>query len=148
MTNKPIVGSCLCGAVQFMGTPSSKGIGVCHCKMCRILSSGPFFAVRLVEGVSLTESRGLKWYDASNIGERGFCTGCGSTMFWRSKDCMPGQWAVSAGTLPDAALSSIFEHIWSDDKPKYYEFADDTPRRTATECLEGASPPKPHGIST
>ena len=138
-------GSCLCGAVRFEGTPSPRGIGVCHCKMCRVQSSGPFFAARMEGGVTLTETRGLKWYDASDVGERGFCTECGSTLFWRSKSAAPGDWAVSAGTLPDDAIGAIFEHIWTDDQPGYYAFADDTPRRTEADCLAGATPAKPHG---
>ena len=140
-----VSGSCLCGAVMYEGTPSERGIGVCHCKMCRVQSSGPFFAARFVEGVTLTEQRGLKWSDASDIGERGFCTECGSTLFWRSKSAAPGDWAISAGTLPDEAVGDIFEHIWVDDQPGYYDFTDDTPRRTAADCLAGAAPAKPHG---
>lgn len=139
------MGSCLCGAVRFEGTPSDRGIGLCHCKMCRVQSSGPFFAVRFSDGVTLTERRGLRWYDASDIGERGFCTGCGSTLFWRAKDSAAGDWAVSAGALPDDAVGAIFEHIWTDDQPAYYSFADDTPRRTAAECLAGTAPAKPNG---
>ena len=145
MTTK---GSCLCGAVQFNGTPSDRGVGVCHCKMCRVQSSGPFFALRMEGGVTLTNERGLKWYDASDVGERGFCTECGSTMFWRSKDCAPGDWAVSAGTLPDSAVTHIFEHIWADAKPAYYDFADDTLRRTEVECLAGAPAPKLRGATS
>jgi len=116
---KQVTGSCLCGAVKFTGTPSDRGIGVCHCKMCRVQSSGPFFAARMEDGVSLTEQR--------------------------EKDAAPGQWFVSAGTLPDDSIAPIFEHIWNDDKAPYYEFADTTPRRTAAECLGGNPAPKPHG---
>jgi hypothetical protein len=141
-------GSCLCGGVTFTGTLSPRGIGVCHCKMCRIQSSGPFFAARMEGGVTLTEARGLKWYDASDIGERGFCTICGATLFWREKsNAENGDWAVSAGALPDDAVGAIFEHIWTDDQPAYYAFADDTPRRTAADCLAGAAPARPHGAN-
>ncbi len=140
-----IAGSCLCGAVQFEGVLCERGIGVCHCKMCRVQSSGPFFAARMEGGVTLTETRGLKWYDASDIGERGFCTECGATLFWRSKDAAPGDWAVSAGALPDEAIGTISEHIWADDQPAYYAFADSAPRRSEAECLAGAPPAKPHG---
>ena len=138
-------GSCLCGAVRFEGAVSDRGTGVCHCKMCRTQSSGPFFAVRMTGGVSLTEARGLKWYDASDQGERGFCTECGSTLFWRAKNAGEGEWAVSAGVLPDDAVPPIFEHIWADAKPPYYEFSGDAPRRTEAECLAGAPPPVPGG---
>ena len=147
-STKQVIGSCLCGGVKFTGTPSERGTGICHCKMCRTQSSGPFFAVRMEDGVTLTEKRSLKWYDASDIGERGFCTECGSTMFWRAKDSAPGQSAVSAGTLPDDSIAPIFEHIWNDDKPSYYEFADSAPRKTAADCLAGTPPPKPHGETT
>lgn len=145
ITNENVIGSCLCGGVKFEGVPSQNGTGVCHCKMCRTQSSGPFFAVRMQNGVTVTESRGLQWYDASDIGERGFCRECGSTMFWRSKDCPPGEWAVSAGTLPDDAVGPIFEHIWTDDQPPYYDFADTSPRRSAADCLAGKPAPRPHG---
>lgn len=138
-------GACLCGAVTFEGTPSGQGIGVCHCKMCRVQNSGPFFAARFSDGVTLTNERGLRWYDASDIGERGFCTECGSTLFWRPKGAPPTDWAVSAGSLPDADAGAIFEHIWVDDQPAYYAFADDAPRRTEADCLAGAPRAKPHG---
>ena len=114
--------------------------------MCRAQSSGPFFAVRMEGGVTVTEGRGLKWYDASDIGERGFCAERGSTLFWREKaEAESGDWAVSAGALPDDALGAIHEHIWVDDAAPYYTFADDAPRRTAADCLAGAPPPKPRG---
>jgi len=138
--NRAVVGACLCGGVKFTGTPTERGTGVCHCKMCRVQSSGPFFAVRMQNGVSLVEDRDLKWYQASDVGERGFCENCGSTIFWRSLSCTSGDWAVSAGSLPDSAVAGIFEHIWVDDKAPYYEFADKSPRLTAAECLNGAPP--------
>ena len=143
-TTSPVTGQCLCGAVKYSGIPTDSGTGVCHCKMCRIQSSGPFFAVRMKDGVTMIEARGLKWYDASDIAERGFCSECGSTMFWRTKDCADGDWTVSAGTLPDESVPPIIEHIWVDDKASYYAFRDDAPRKTAAEYLGGKPPPVPH----
>ena len=138
-------GSCLCGAVRFEGVPdTARGIGACHCKMCRVQSSGPFLAMRMTGGVRVTRDDGLAWYDASDQGERGFCNRCGASLFWRAKGAASGDWAVSAGALPDDLPVAIFEHIWADAKPGYYEFSGDAPRRTEVECLAGAPAPIPN----
>ncbi len=127
-------GSCLCGAVTFQGQRSNRGVGVCHCKMCRVQNSGPLMAVRFEGGVTLTEARGLKWFASSDIGKRGFCAECGSTLFWSAPDAADGDWDVSVGTLDDAADEKIFEHIFVEFQPAYYDFADDTPRKRSDEA--------------
>ncbi len=79
-----ITGQCLCGAVQFTGTPvEGRGIHVCHCGQCRRWVSGPVMVIRMAGGVVLTKSKGLVWYASSDRGERGFCCHCGSSLFWR-----------------------------------------------------------------
>ena len=134
-----MTGQCLCGAVLFTGTPvEGRGIHVCHCGQCRRWASGPFMAIRFSGGGTLTKDDGLVWYASSDQGERGFCRHCGSTLFWRE----PGvgrDWAVSMGTL-DATNDGehgqqISQHIWVDDKPGFYDFADDAPRLTAAQAM-------------
>ncbi len=131
-----IIGQCLCGAVRFTGIPDRKrGISVCHCGQCRRWAGGgPFFAVRMQGGVALTKDEGLEWFRSSDKGERGFCRHCGTSLFWRA----PGAGldvAVSAGSLAAGHGLKIGAHIWVDDQPGYYEFADDAPRLTAAEAL-------------
>ena len=134
-----MTGQCLCGAVQFTGTPiQGRGISVCHCGQCRRWASGPLMSVRMADGVTLTKADGLAWYASSDFGERGFCRRCGSTLFWREAGA-ERDWAVSVGAL-DATNDGghglrITEHIWIDDKPDFYDFADDAPRKTAAQCL-------------
>lgn len=122
-------GSCLCGAVTFEGQRSDRGIGVCHCKMCRVQNSGPLMAVKFDSGVSLTEARGLKWFASSDKGKRGFCGECGSTLFWSAPYAAEGAWDVSVGALDDAVDDQIFEHIFVESQPTYYDFADGAPRK-------------------
>jgi len=128
-------GQCLCGAVRFHGTPTARGIGACHCGQCRRWAGGaPFMAVRFENGVTFEAAGDLVWYRSSDHGERGFCRVCGSSLFWRA----PGDGddvAVSAGALPEGHGLALAEHIWVDDQPGWYAFADDCPRKTAAECL-------------
>ena len=37
--------------------------------------------------------------------------------------------------LDGAHGQTISAHIWIDDKPGWYNFADDAPRKTAAQCL-------------
>lgn len=129
-----LCGGCLCGAVRFEGT-GARDIGACHCRMCRRVASGPFLATRFASGVTVTEGRGLKWWQSSDHGERGFCGDCGATLFWRARGCAEGAWAVSAGALDTDPDLTIFEHIYSDRKPGYYEFADSAPRITEAQII-------------
>ncbi|MBX2854484.1 MAG: GFA family protein, partial [Rhodobacteraceae bacterium] len=141
MTNAGRVsGGCNCGAVRFEGELSDRGVGVCHCKMCRRFASGPFMASRMVGGVTLTEESGLKWWPGSSWGERGFCGICGATLFWRMKNANPGDWAVSAGSLDHDPTQTLFEHIFSDRAPGFYAFADDAPRLTEAETFAKFAP--------
>jgi len=130
-----VKGRCLCGAVQFTGTPvPGRGISVCHCGQCRRWAGGPFFAVRMQGGITLTQEVGLIWFRSSDHGERGFCDRCGSSLFWRK----PGSGldvAVSVGALVDGHREQIASHIWIEDKPDFYDFADDAPRLTAEQAM-------------
>ena len=133
-----IQGQCLCGAVKFHGTlVADRGIGACHCGQCRRWGGGgPFMPVRFEGGVTFGDDTGLTWYKSSEHGERGFCRVCGSSLFWRA----PGAGndvAINVSTLPEDHGQKLFEHIWVDDQPDWYAFADDCPRKTAADVLGG-----------
>lgn len=128
-------GQCLCGAVKFSGKPDG-GIGVCHCGQCRKTGAGPFMEVDMKTGVSFQADETLKWFRSSEKGERGFCTNCGSTLFWRSVGAGAAM-SVSAHALQDDHGLELEQHIWVDDKPDWYEFADDAPRLTAAQASGG-----------
>ncbi|MEM7236409.1 MAG: GFA family protein [Pseudomonadota bacterium] len=130
-----VQGQCLCGSVRFSGTLTDRGIGVCHCGQCRRWGGGaPFMAVRFADGVTVAEGNTLTWFNSSDAGERGFCNRCGTSLFWRSPS-EDRDWAVNVSSLPEDHGQQIFEHIWVDDQPGWYTFADDKPRRTAAQAL-------------
>lgn len=83
-------------------------------------------------GVTLVEAQGLSWYAASSVAERGFCRHCGSSLFWRQLGKDDNDWAVSIGTLDVTPKAVIEQHIFVDDQPDYYCFADKAPRLIGT----------------
>ena len=129
-----VQGRCLCGAVRFRGEPDrERGVTVCHCGQCRRWDGGgPLIAVRFKGGLAFDADETLAWFRSSEHGERGFCTRCGSSLFWRA----PGSGndaSTSLGALDDDHGLTIDAHIWVEDKPGWYDFADDRPRYTAEE---------------
>ena len=128
-------GQCLCGAVTFSGTLAA-GVGVtpCHCGQCRRWAGGgPFMPVHFADGVTVETGETLAWFKSSEIGERGFCSRCGTSLFWR-KPGEPSDWAINVSALPEDHGLQIARHIWVDDQPDWYAFADSAPRMTAAQC--------------
>lgn len=128
-----ISGNCLCGAVTFEGRGDVE-LDVCHCGMCRRWSGGPHIGAMFKDGVHLLTSDSLRWYDSSEWAERGFCCQCGSTLFYRLKQA-PDEISGIAGHFDLPAGLAVKEHIFIEDKPDYYEFADNAPRLTGAEVM-------------
>ncbi len=130
-------GQCLCGAVRFEADVPERTYSVCHCGMCRRWSGGPLMSVHCPEPrTEWLNDEGLTWYEGSPWAQRGFCSRCGSSLFWRLAQQPDGMLIVSVDALEDAADFKLDRHIYSDAKPDRYEFADDRPRVTEAEVME------------
>ena len=80
-----ITGGCLCGAVRFSVEPPTLFCCHCHCAWCRRAHGAAFvtwFGAR-DDAFSVTGDA-LRWYRSSEKSQRGFCSTCGTTMFFRS----------------------------------------------------------------
>jgi hypothetical protein len=95
-------GSCLCGSVRYRVEGDFDRVTHCHCSMCR-KSHGAAFATYATVSTSQLSIEGatgtLAWYRSSPTAERGFCTGCGASLFWRDETREPGLVAFSLGTV-------------------------------------------------
>ena len=83
----PVTGGCLCGDIQFSAQLPSKWVAHCHCTMCQRSAGAAFVTwVGLDAGRCTIDdpAHRLTWYRSSDLGERGFCSRCGSTLFFRS----------------------------------------------------------------
>lgn len=121
-------GSCLCGAVRYEVDGELRDVVNCHCAMCRKTHGhiGAYTATKKA-ALRLTESRGLKWYAASNIARRGFCSECGGSLFWEpsGKDYI----SIAAGTVdPPTGLKTVMQ-IHVNSAGDYYTIHADVPQR-------------------
>jgi hypothetical protein len=129
-----IKGQCLCGAVAYSAQVESLHVDACHCSMCRRWTGGPLHCLESKDGkLSITGEDHVTFYGSSEWGERGFCSVCGSTLFWRTKDRSYA--AIAAGSLIDEAGLVFTKQIFVDEKPSYYSFANATEMLTGPEFL-------------
>lgn len=120
-------GSCLCGAVSFEVEGALHPPDACHCSQCR-KHSGHFFASTDVPRTALT-IRGadkVTWFRSSEKVRRGFCSACGSSLFW---DPIHRDWtSIAMGAFDAPTDTRLRIHIHVADKGDYYEFADGLPQ--------------------
>ena len=134
----PMTGACLCGACSFTAVPQASHGGACHCGQCRKWSGGIFLAVYCGENVTFVDGAPLGVYSSSAWGERVFCTVCGSTLVWRTKDLKMQSVSVQAFDTPEAF--PITEEIFIDRKPDTYALAGDLSQMTEAEVFAKYGP--------
>lgn len=103
---KPALGSCLCGALSFHASGPLESSAHCHCGYCR-MSHGAAFVTWVVvpkaQFTWLTGETDVQWYQSSPQSKRGFCSRCGSTLFFESSLC-PGEVHVTRANLVGGGL--------------------------------------------
>lgn len=126
-------GRCLCGKVGFTSN-AVHDVGVCHCDMCRRWCGGPGIAVHIKDKPDITGEEHIKWFKSSDWAERGFCSECGSNLFYRLNLETP-EYVVFAGAYDDQSVFKMKNQIFIDEKPAYYDFAGDIPSMTGAEVF-------------
>ena len=119
-------GRCLCGGVQFEIDGPLSDLHACHCGQCR-RQSGHFVAATSARRANfkLIEQRSLTWFRSSQLAKRGFCSDCGSALFW---DDGSDDVSINAGSLDQPTGLTLTSHIFVDAKADYYEIEDDLPK--------------------
>jgi hypothetical protein len=129
-------GRCLCGDVAFAARLPSRWVAHCHCTLSQRSSGAAFFTwVGLrVDDVAVADTqRRLAWFASSPVGERGFCTRCGTTLFFRSPR-WPGELHVTRPNFDGPVDREPQAHVFWDTHVDWVRLADDgLPRKTEAE---------------
>ena len=120
-------GTCECGAVAYEAEAEARDVTICHCGQCLRTSGHAWASVSIpADRIRLTSDAGLKWFTSSDTARRGFCTGCGSSLFFdvfgRNRT------AIGAGTLTQPTGLKTGKHVFTADKGDYYEIACTAPQ--------------------
>jgi hypothetical protein len=128
-------GKCLCGSIRFQTTGPLRHVTACHCSQCR-RQTGLYYAATSVplDRLALKGEAKLQWYRASETARRGFCSQCGSALFWHADDAE--DISIMAGAFDQPNGLQMGEHIYCADKADFYDLPDD-----GTPQYEGNRPP-------
>ena len=126
---EPKSGACLCGCVTFVFSGDLHPPDACHCVQCR-KQSGHYFASTNVPRALLviTGEENLSWYKSSTKVRRGFCSTCGSFLFWDPIEL--DYIAVAMGAFDTPTSTHLAKHIFVAEKGDYYQISDDLPQST------------------
>ena len=120
-------GSCLCGAVTFTVAGELPDASACHCSKCRKHTGHYEAGVDVPRtAVTIAGEDSVTWYHSSEQVRRGFCSTCGSSLFF---DPVQRDWiGLMMGAFDTPTHTKIGLHIFVADKGDYYEIADGVPQ--------------------
>jgi hypothetical protein len=121
-------GGCHCGAVRYEVSGDPQHVALCHCSDCRKSSGAPMVAwaafteeqFKLVEGEPVT-------FNSSGSAMRSFCPKCGSGLYYRNQEYLPGIVDIQSATLDDPDALPPGAHIQTAERLGWMESAHSLP---------------------
>lgn len=105
-------GGCHCGAVRYEVAGSPMHVTLCHCSDCRKASGAPMVAWAMYADHALTVTSGeAVTRNSSGAAMRAFCGACGTGLWYRNQDMLPGIVDIQAATLDDPDAFPAGAHI-------------------------------------
>lgn len=102
---------------------------LCHCSECRRWAGHVWAASAALFGdLTFTEDRGLRWIDSpdsAHDARRGFCSECGSSLFWHAP--RRERVSIAAGCLDAPTGIQTMGQIWVASAGDYYELDERIP---------------------
>lgn len=129
----PRSGRCLCGSVSFQAAEVACEVHVCHCENCQRWTGGPEYGVDSGDDVTFDHPELIATHQSSVWAERGFCTRCGTALFYRT---LPGGiYTMPCGVFDDQTGFRLVEEIFVDRRPAWMAAEPDCRQVTGAEWL-------------
>jgi hypothetical protein len=123
---EPVTGHCLCGAVTITVTAMQAEVDVCHCAMCQRWG-GAFYAGVKGEAAEVSGEDAITIYRSSP---------CGSNLWYRFLPTGGRSFLAGLFDLPKGF--GIEQQIFVDEKPDWYDIAQESPMLTGAEVIAEA----------
>ena len=122
-------GGCFCGAVKFNINKPTLWCSHCHCSMCqRSHGAGVVTWVGCDDdSVEIDDGKSkLQWFKSSVDAERGFCSNCASSLFFRSSQ-WPGELHIARALVSGELDREPASHAFYDTHVDWMSMADQLP---------------------
>ncbi len=105
-------GGCHCGAVRYDVEGEPQHVALCHCSDCRRSAGAPVvsWAAFAEDELKLTQGEPVT-FNSSGSAMRSFCGTCGTGLFYRNAEFLPGIVDIQSVTLDDAQALPPGAHI-------------------------------------
>lgn len=123
-------GSCLCGRHQFTASGTPAFVAHCHCVSCRRAVGAPVATYVGYPQSAVDFSAGLDAvasYASSPGVARGFCSGCGTALYYASQD-YPGELHLFRSNFANPEIFEPTAHVFFDEREADFDVYDDLPR--------------------
>ena len=120
-------GKCLCGGIKFSTKGFHRHISNCHCIQC-MRTHGNFAAYTRVDDSNLKfhSKKTLKWFKSSKRAQRGFCSRCGASIFFKVNKSKTI--SISAGMFDKSLKVKTNKNIFVKNRLKYYKLDQSIPK--------------------
>ncbi|MEZ5457950.1 MAG: GFA family protein [Steroidobacteraceae bacterium] len=121
-------GGCHCGAVRYEihGEPLTHAL--CHCSDCRRHAGAPMVGWTMYPDAAVKVTKGSpRTYQSSQHGRRQFCGDCGTGLFYRNAEMLPGLIDVQSATYDTPEAVPAQAHIQVADRITWMRNAHELP---------------------
>jgi hypothetical protein len=123
-------GGCLCGGIRFEVEPPTKWCAHCHCSLCRRAHGAGYitwFGVARDQFRIDDSEQLLTWYRSTSAARRGFCSRCGSTLFFEG-DRWPDERHIVLAVMDGPIDREPQAHVFFDSGAPWIRVSDDLPK--------------------
>ena len=102
-------------------------MGICHCSICRRSVGSAGVAWATFARAAFAVEGEPAWHRSSEHARRGFCSACGTSLFFESSHD-PGEIEVTVASMQDAAKVPPDHHGWTPSRLPWENVNDGLPR--------------------
>ena len=122
-----ITGRCHCGAVSYAAEGDPLHHTLCHCGDCRRAAGAPMVGWIAFKAGLVTVAGTPATYASSPGATREFCGACGTGLFYRNEEMLPGIIDVQSATLDEPEKFTPAAHIQVAERLPWMETAQALP---------------------
>jgi hypothetical protein len=123
-----LMDGCHCGAVRYEASGQPQNVALCHCTDCRRSAGAPMVSWAAFSESEVSITAGTpKTFNSSGASMRSFCSDCGTGLFYRNGDFLPGIVDIQSATLDDPGALRAQAHIQTAERLHWMENAHELP---------------------
>ncbi len=120
-------GGCQCGAVRYRAIGPPSDVSYCHCRMCQRAVGNLFAALAMFDQDRVEWTKGEPAvFASSSAAERGFCSSCGTPLFFRYKASPSIELTVGSFDHPETLTPA--HHYGIESRVPWHVIGDALPR--------------------